>query len=104
MHNFWCLSDFINKTKKELCEELLSFTNLETHTQGEDIHEAIKEMLTKRAIDLKSGVSITTHGAPAMTGRGRGLVARLKKDHPDIIASSINLSCVPVWEKSIVRS
>ena len=75
---------FYNETKKELCEELFGITHLEAHTQGEDIHEVIKGMLTKRGIDLKSVVFITTDEAPAMIGRGRGLVAHLKEDHPDL--------------------
>ncbi|MGH0138695.1 UNVERIFIED_CONTAM: hypothetical protein FKN15_072499 [Acipenser sinensis] len=66
---------FYDRTKKEFCEDLLGLTTLEAHTRGEDIHEAIKGMLTKRGIDLKSVVSIST---------GRGLDARLKEDHPDL--------------------
>jgi hypothetical protein len=48
------------------------------------IHEVIKGMLTKRGRDLKSEFFIITDEAPAMIGRGRGLVARLKEDHPDL--------------------
>ena len=64
----------------------MGVTSLETHTRGEDIFKAIKEMLRKRGIDLKQVVSITTDGAPAMVGRERGAVARMKEDNPDLIA------------------
>ena len=64
----------------------MGVTSLETHTRGEDIYKAIKEMLRKRGIDLKQVVSITTDGAPAMVGRERGAVARMKEDNPDLIA------------------
>ena len=64
----------------------MGVTSLETHTRGEDIYKAIKEMLRKRGIDLKQVVSITTDGAPAMLGRERGAVARMKEDNPDLIA------------------
>ena len=77
---------FFHKEKKEFCEDLLGVTSLETHTRGEDIYNAIKEMLRKRGIDLKQVVSITTDGAPAMLGRERGAVARMKEDNPDLIA------------------
>ena len=64
----------------------MGVTSLETHTRGEDIYNAIKEMLRKRGIDLKQVVSITTDGAPAMVVRERGAVARMKEDNPDLIA------------------
>ncbi|CAM4570071.1 unnamed protein product [Leuciscus chuanchicus] len=57
---------FFNKDKEEFCEDLLGVTPLQTSTRGEDIYLAIKEMLKKRAIELKQVVSITTDGAPAM--------------------------------------
>lgn len=77
---------FFHKEKKEMCEDLLGVTPLETHTRGEDIYEAIKEMLQKRRIDVKQVVSVTTDGAPAMVGRERGAVTRMKQDNPDLIA------------------
>ena len=43
-------------------------------------------MLTKRGIEPKQVVSITTDGAPAMIGREKGAVARLKEDNPELIA------------------
>ncbi|XP_045107141.1 general transcription factor II-I repeat domain-containing protein 2-like [Portunus trituberculatus] len=77
---------FCNKDKKEICEDLLGVTPLETHTRGEDIYAAIKEMLRKRGIDLKQVVSVTTDGAPAMIGKERGAVSRMKEDNPDLLA------------------
>ena len=43
---------------------MLGVTPLQTSTKGEDIYLAIKEMLTKREIEPKQVVSITTDGAP----------------------------------------
>ena len=77
---------FLHKEKKEMCEDLLGLMPLETNTRGEDIYEVIKEMLTKRKINLKQVVSVTTDGAPAMVGREKGAVARMKQDNPDLIA------------------
>ena len=51
---------FLNKEKKEFCEDLLGVTPLQTSTRGEDIYLATKEMLTKRGIEPKQVVSITT--------------------------------------------
>uniref|UniRef100_A0A9J8DFF8 SPIN-DOC-like zinc-finger domain-containing protein n=1 Tax=Cyprinus carpio carpio TaxID=630221 RepID=A0A9J8DFF8_CYPCA len=78
---------FFNKDKEEFCEDLLGVTPLQTSTRGEDIYLAIKEMLKKRAIELKQVVSITTDGAPAMVGRERGAVARMKDDNPQLLST-----------------
>ncbi|XP_068240265.1 protein FAM200B-like [Palaemon carinicauda] len=43
-------------------------------------------MLESRNIDVKSIISVPTDGAPAMVGRQRGLVARLKEYNPDMIS------------------
>lgn len=77
---------FFNTDQKAFCEDLLGVTPLQTSTRGEDIYLAIKEMLTKRGIEPKKLVSITTDGAPAMVGREKGAVARLKEDNPELIA------------------
>uniref|UniRef100_A0A3B1K1Z5 SPIN-DOC-like zinc-finger domain-containing protein n=1 Tax=Astyanax mexicanus TaxID=7994 RepID=A0A3B1K1Z5_ASTMX len=77
---------FLNREKNEFCEDLLGVTPLQTTTKGEDIYLAIKEMLSKRGIEPKKVISITTDGAPAMIGRGKGAVARLKEDNADLIS------------------
>lgn len=77
---------FFHKSKKEVCEDLLGVTPLETHTRGEDIYAAIKEMLRKRGIDMKQVISATTDGAPSMIGKEKGAVTRMKEDNPDLLA------------------
>uniref|UniRef100_G3NA36 HAT C-terminal dimerisation domain-containing protein n=1 Tax=Gasterosteus aculeatus TaxID=69293 RepID=G3NA36_GASAC len=71
-----------NTDQKAFCEDLLGVTPLQTSTRGEDVYLAIEEMLTKRGIEHK--VSIATDGAPAMIGREKGAVARLKEDNPEL--------------------
>ncbi|KAG1968096.1 SCAN domain-containing protein [Pimephales promelas] len=44
---------FFNIDKEKFCEDLLGVTPLQTSTRGEDIYLAIKEMLKKRAIEMK---------------------------------------------------
>ena len=77
---------FFNQGNEGFCEDVLGVTPLKTRTRGEDIYLAIKEMLTKRGIEPKQVVSITTDGAPAMIGREKGAVARMKEDNPELIA------------------
>ncbi|KAI4897402.1 hypothetical protein NFI96_031536 [Prochilodus magdalenae] len=69
-------------TDLPFCSDLNTSTLLKqqltkTTTKGEDIYLAIKEMLSKRGIEPKQVISITTDGAPAMIGREKGAVARL---------------------------
>lgn len=63
-------------------------------------------MLTKRGIEPTQVVSIATDGAPAMIGREKGAVARLKEDNPELIAyiaSFTNLSSVPPCQMSMLK-
>ncbi len=59
---------FFNTDQKAFCEDLLGATPVQTSTRGEDIYQAIKEILTKRGIESKQVVLITTDGAPAIIG------------------------------------
>ncbi|KAG8232765.1 hypothetical protein J437_LFUL012904 [Ladona fulva] len=62
---------------------------LTTHTRGEDIFLAVKKACIQSDVDLKNLRGICTDGAPAMTGKQQGLVARmsdyLSKEHDNIL-------------------
>ncbi|GAA6075350.1 SCAN domain-containing protein 3-like [Tachysurus ichikawai] len=75
---------FFNNDQKAFWVDLLGVTSLQTSTR-EDINLDIK-MLSKRGIEPKQVVSITTDGAPAMIGREKKAVERLKEDNPELIA------------------
>lgn len=75
---------FYHAEKKDFIEDILGVTALTTHTRGEYIYLAIKEMLMQRGISLKHVVSITTDGAPSMIGKEKGAVNRMKEDNPDL--------------------
>ncbi|XP_069828996.1 zinc finger BED domain-containing protein 5-like [Dendropsophus ebraccatus] len=77
---------FYGKTQNVFCEDLLGMTALHTHTRGEDIFEAITKILKDRGINLDSVISVATDGAPAMIGKEKGLVARLKVLNPSLIS------------------
>ncbi|KAM3842708.1 zinc finger BED domain-containing protein 5-like, partial [Diretmus argenteus] len=77
---------YFSKVKGKFCEDLLGLTTLNTHTRGEDIYAAIMQMLNERGIDIKTVVSIATDGAPAMIGKEKGAVQRLKEHHPDLLS------------------
>ena len=70
------------KTKKFM-QDLFGVATLKKRTQ-EDIYEALKSMIESRNLEMKSTISLTTGGAPAMLGKGRGLIGRLLKDNPTL--------------------
>ncbi|KAK0131389.1 Zinc finger MYM-type protein 6 [Merluccius polli] len=55
---------FFDEERGEFFEDVLGLTTLHGHTRGDDIYEAVMEMLRDREIDLKHVVSIATDGAP----------------------------------------
>ena len=77
---------YYSEAKGTFCEDILGLKTLHGHTRGEDIYEAIMQMLNEMGIDLKTVVSIATDGAPAMIGREKGAVQRLKEHHPDLLS------------------
>lgn len=77
---------YYDESKRAFVEDVLGMANLCAQTRGEDIYNAILDMLNEKGIDVKKVVSIATDGAPAMMGRERGLVQRLKVLHPHLIS------------------
>ncbi|KAK0154682.1 General transcription factor II-I repeat domain-containing protein 2 [Merluccius polli] len=79
-------SDFTTK------EEMLTLLPLKTTTKAVDIYEAMKRYFTEKNIPLEKLVSVTTDGAPAMTGRHSGFIARCRRD-PDF-PRFLNYHCI----------
>ncbi|XP_061765907.1 general transcription factor II-I repeat domain-containing protein 2-like [Nerophis ophidion] len=77
---------YYDEEKGEFIEDVLGLANLSGQTRREDIYKAISEMLNEKGIDLKKVVSIATDGAPAMLGREKGLVPRLREHHPGLLS------------------
>jgi len=61
-------------------EELLTLLSLKTTTRGVDIYIAVKSFFVEKKVPLEKLVSVTTDGAPAMTGRHAGFIAQCKGD------------------------
>ena len=76
---------YYDESKKEFIEDLLGVAALKERTQGEDIYKTLKSIVGSNNIEIKSIISLTTDGAPAMLSRGKGLVGRILKDNPDLI-------------------
>lgn len=87
------LCDFIRITFVHMSakEEHLSILPLKGHTR-EDIFDACKEFVNKRNLPLFKIISVTTDGAPAMTGHTSEFLALCKQTElfPDIL----NYHCI----------
>lgn len=63
-------------------EELLPLLLLKATTRGVDIYTAVKNLFVEKKVPLNKLASITTDGAPAMTGQHAGFIAQCRND-PD---------------------
>ncbi|XP_033987943.1 SCAN domain-containing protein 3-like [Trematomus bernacchii] len=69
---------------KEFREELLSLIPLEGHTTGDVIFTKLEELFRLHSLSFERVNLIVTDGAPAMVGKHRGLVSRLKEHAPQM--------------------
>ncbi|CAG9790258.1 unnamed protein product [Diatraea saccharalis] len=54
--------------------------------KGETIFNTLEKFYAEKEIPLNNILSVATYGAPAMTGRHKGLIACLKNNVPDVLA------------------
>ncbi|KAM3860305.1 SCAN domain-containing protein 3-like [Diretmus argenteus] len=69
---------------KEFREELLSLIPLEGKTTADIIFTKLEELFTLHSLSYEKINLIVTDGAPAMVGKHRGLVSRLKEIAPQM--------------------
>ena len=69
---------------KDFKEELLSLIPLEGHTTGDVIFAKLEELFQLHSLSFERVNLIVTDGAPAMVGKHRGLVSRLKQLAPQM--------------------
>lgn len=60
-------------------ENILALIPLKEQTRGEDIFNAFKTIESRFNLNLHKFVSVCTDGAPSMTGKNAGFIARLKR-------------------------
>ncbi|KAF2902670.1 hypothetical protein ILUMI_03516 [Ignelater luminosus] len=67
-------------------EELLAILPLKGNTRGEDLFKVIDEFITKSNISYDKMVSLSTDGAPAMIGKEKGVVKRIRDKNSGLIS------------------
>uniref|UniRef100_A0A3B3Q8E9 HAT C-terminal dimerisation domain-containing protein n=1 Tax=Paramormyrops kingsleyae TaxID=1676925 RepID=A0A3B3Q8E9_9TELE len=80
------IDESTDNTDVDFKEELLSLIPLEGHTTGEAIYAKLEELFKLHSLSFERVNLIVTDGAPAMVGKHRGLVSRLKEHTPQMHA------------------
>lgn len=69
----------------DIYEHILFCKSLKGKTTGEDIFDVVNAALCENGLRWKSCSSICTDAAASMTGSAKGLIARIKKENPDVM-------------------
>lgn len=77
---------FYDIEHKIFIEELLAVLTFKSQTRGEDLFQTFDNFMTKSNINYDKMVSLSTDGAPAMVGKERGLVKRIKEKNAGILS------------------
>lgn len=77
---------FYDNDSEMFREELLTILPLKGNTRGEDLFKAIDEFITKSNISYDKMVSLSTDGAPAMIGKEKGVVKRIRDNTSGLIS------------------
>ena len=89
----------------EITEELLSLEHLKDTTTGQDLFESDENCLDRYGLPLHKLASITTDGAPALTGTNVELIKllndKVKREHP--LHSVMSFHCI-IHQESLCKS
>lgn len=77
---------FFDIENKEFREELLAVLPFKGQTRGEDLFKTFDDFMIKSNISYGKMVSLSTDGAPAMVGKEKGLVKRIKEKNAGLLS------------------
>lgn len=98
---------FIRGIDQHFCitEELLSMESLKGTTTGQDLFDGVMHSLEKSQLCLDKLVSITTDGAPSLTGKHCGLIKRINdKIQADYPLHKVLLFHCIIHQESLCKS
>jgi hypothetical protein len=76
---------FFDIENKVFREELLAILTFEGKTRGEDLFKSFDDFMKKSDLSYDKIVSISTDGAPAMMGKEKGLLKRMRDNNSGIL-------------------
>jgi len=79
----------------------LSCTELLTTSAGQNIYDSVNDTLEKNKPLWANCNSVYTDGVPAMTGKFKGFVSRLKQDFPNICLTHCFIRLEALMTKTI---
>jgi hypothetical protein len=65
-------------------EQFLACSELSTTSTGADVYESMSNTLTENGLSWKNCLSVCTDGAPAITGKFKVFVAKVKQNFPNV--------------------
>ncbi|KAK9708519.1 hypothetical protein QE152_g27166 [Popillia japonica] len=77
---------FLDIECKTFREELLAILPFTGKTRGEDLFKPFDDFITKSNNSYDKMVSVSTDGAPAMIGKEKGLVKRIKYKNAGLLS------------------
>lgn len=77
---------FFDKESDTLIEELLDILKLKGKTRGEELFQVLDDTLKKFNLSYDKWISVSTDGAPAMVGKDKGLVRKIRDMKPDLLS------------------
>ncbi|XP_050532632.1 protein ZBED8-like [Daktulosphaira vitifoliae] len=77
---------FFDVESRVFRDELLALLPLKYKTRGEDLFKTFDNFMNKSNISYDKIVSVSTDGAPAMVGKEKGFVKRIKDKNPEILS------------------
>ena len=69
---------YINHDESDMKEDILSVSELPTHTTSSEIFKVLYGFIEERGLEWKNWFGVCTDGAACLTGRNSGLVSKIK--------------------------
>jgi hypothetical protein len=76
---------YFDNTDAAFSEKFVTLIPLTGQTTGQVLHQQVTEYLSNIDLPIEYLISVSTDGAPAMTGRENGLEGRLRRDNDEIL-------------------
>ena len=72
------LLTYIDHDESDMKEDILSVSELPTHTNSNEIFKVLNGFIEERGLELKNCIGVCTDGAACLTGGNLGLVTKIK--------------------------
>ena len=88
----------------KVTEELLALESLKDTTTGQDLYQTVKSCVERKGLEWSRMASVTTDGAPALTGKNKGMVALLSnKVREECGQSLMSFHCI-IHQESLCKA